>query len=189
MTLSLVNNPAAGFNGTLTVNAINGVATFTNLAIDLVGSYTLQAISGSLTSTTSTSIAITNASAAGLVWVSGPPGKVTENIALGGTLDVVDQFGNLVPDSTATVSVALDLSASPDNGQLSGTTTAQAVAGVATFSNVIIDTIGDPFSLIASGTGLKPETSSDINVVAPQLFVTGQPGSDVTRRAPASRSP
>jgi Ca2+-binding RTX toxin-like protein len=55
VTIALASNPGgATLGGTLTVNAVNGVATFTDLALDLPGTgYTLKATSGTLTSATS----------------------------------------------------------------------------------------------------------------------------------------
>ncbi len=69
MTLTILTGPAgATFNrgsvaGTTSVTATitNGVATFSNLTLDKVGSYTLQATDGLLTSATTNSIAITPA--------------------------------------------------------------------------------------------------------------------------------
>lgn len=51
VTLAIANNPGGGtLNGTATVNAVNGVATFSGLSISQPGSgYTLKATSGSLT--------------------------------------------------------------------------------------------------------------------------------------------
>ena len=55
VTLSIGTNPGTGtLSGTLTVNAVAGVATFSGLSIDEAGiGYTLTAASGSLTSATS----------------------------------------------------------------------------------------------------------------------------------------
>ncbi len=55
VTLSIGTNPGTGtLSGTLTVNAVAGVATFSGLSIDKAGiGYTLAAASGSLTSATS----------------------------------------------------------------------------------------------------------------------------------------
>src|SRR5262249_13426859 len=55
VTLSLGNNPGGGMlNGTLTVSAVNGVATFSDLSISAAGSgYTLVATSGALQQTSS----------------------------------------------------------------------------------------------------------------------------------------
>ena len=182
--LALANNATGAFVGTLTVDAVHGVATFNDLAIDTTGTYQLQATSASLTPSTSTSIAITAAAPSQLAWTTEPPSKATELVPLGATLDVEDQYGNLEPGYTQNVSVSLDLSGSLDNGALGGTTTVAASGGVATFTNIIIDTIGNPYTLIAT-TGAAPATvilatSSAINVVAPQLVVTTEPPASVT---------
>ena len=86
VTIALANNATGTFVGTLTVNAVNGVATFNNLAIDTAGTYELEATSGTptLTPSTSTSITITPAAPAQLVWTTQPPSKVTELIPFGG---------------------------------------------------------------------------------------------------------
>ena len=115
MTIALANNATGTFVGTLTVNAVNGVATFSNLAIDTVGTYQLEATSGTLTAATSTSITITPAAPAQLVWATEPPSSGTEGFAFGAALDVVDQYGNLETGYTQNVSVALDLNGAPAN--------------------------------------------------------------------------
>ncbi|MBC8074861.1 MAG: hypothetical protein H7Y32_02195 [Chloroflexales bacterium] len=63
ITLSIgTSNPAGGtLNGTVTVNAVNGVATFTTLSISQAGSYTLVANGGGLPSVTSAPFTITAA--------------------------------------------------------------------------------------------------------------------------------
>lgn len=49
ITIAMGNNPASGeLSGTLTVNAVNGVAVFDDLAINRAGTYTLTAVSGAL---------------------------------------------------------------------------------------------------------------------------------------------
>src|SRR5437667_11465458 len=61
VTVALGANPGAGtLSGTLTVAAIQGIATFSNLRIDRPGSgYTLAASAGGLTGATSASFAVT----------------------------------------------------------------------------------------------------------------------------------
>ncbi len=61
VTIAIRANPGnATLSGTLTVNAVNGVATFTNLTLDKVGTgYTLFASSGTLTGVQSTGFNIT----------------------------------------------------------------------------------------------------------------------------------
>jgi hypothetical protein len=57
VTLAIANNPVGGaLAGTVTVNAVNGIASFSGLSIDKAGAgYTLIATSGTLTSATSAS--------------------------------------------------------------------------------------------------------------------------------------
>jgi len=186
VTIALAHNATGTFVGTLTVDAVNGVATFTNLEIDTVGTYQLEVTSGSLTDAVSTSITIAPATAAQLVWVTEPPAKVTEGFALGATLDVEDQYGNLVTGYNQNVSVALYLNAVLDNNALGGTDTVAASGGVVTFSNIIINAIGDPFTLVATSGNLtsapapSPPNGNGIDVIAPQLVVTSQPTGSVT---------
>lgn len=107
------------------------------------------------------------------------------------TVQLVDQFGNVVP-YTGPITVAL-----ADDGDgalaLGGTVTVAAVAGVATFSAVVptlsakptgID--GDPvagyeFALVATATGLTSATSDDFGV-------TWSPASAEPVIAPTARS-
>jgi hypothetical protein len=56
-----ISSSPAGVSGTLTVNAVNGVATFSNLVFNTSGSYTLTAAVSGLTAVTSSSITIGNA--------------------------------------------------------------------------------------------------------------------------------
>jgi len=60
VTLSLQSNPGgATLGGTLTVNAVHGVATFTGLTLNQPGmGYALQATANGLTSTTTASITV-----------------------------------------------------------------------------------------------------------------------------------
>jgi large repetitive protein len=185
--------------GTLTATAVNGVATFSNLEIDQTGTYQLEAngaipAPSTTTPAESTSITITPAAPAQLVWVTQPPAKVTEGFGFGAVLDLEDQYGNLETDlasNTVSVSVSLDLSGSPDTTDLGGTDTVYvegstgADPGSVVFSNIVINALGSPFTLIASsdGTGSVPfysAPSTSIDVIEPQIVVTSQPTSPVT---------
>ncbi|MDH3456830.1 MAG: hypothetical protein OER90_08315, partial [Gemmatimonadota bacterium] len=70
---------------------------------------------------------------------------------------VVDGFGNVVPSTTASVSVAI--ANNPGNGTLSGTTTVAATSGLATFSGLSIDQPGVGYTLEATAAPLLPDTS------------------------------
>ncbi len=170
VTITLESGQTGTFVGTLTVNAVNGVATFTNLEIDTVGNYDLVASNPDLTSGTSSQITISPAAPAQFAWTTEPPSRVTEGFAFGGALQIEDQFGNLETGDNENVTVSLDLNGNPDSTDLGGTTTVAASGGVVTFSNIVINNIGNPFTLkaTAASSGLSA-TSSNIDVVPPVL--------------------
>lgn len=71
--------------------------------------------------------------------------------------------GNTLVNSTANVTVAIGTN--PGAGTLSGTLTIAAVAGVATFSNLSINNLGNGYTLTAASTGLTGATSNTFNIV------------------------
>jgi len=93
------------------------------------------------------------------------------------TVQVEDSNGNLVTNSTASVTMAIGTNAG--GGTLSGTTTVAASGGIATFSGLSINKTGTGYTLAASSTGLTGATSSTFNITpstATQLVFTTQPG-------------
>ena len=183
VTIEMVSGETGTFDSAsiLTVNALNGVATFTDLAIDTTGTYQLEAIGPGQNSGTSSLITIVPATPAKLVWVTQPPNEITEGVAFGASLEVLDQYGNLETGYEQDVSVSLDLNGQPDISDL-GATPVLASNGIVTFSDIVINNIGDPFTLIAStpNTGgsngsLDSMASADIDVVAPILVAGSAP--------------
>ncbi|MDQ6804907.1 MAG: hypothetical protein M3065_08045, partial [Actinomycetota bacterium] len=81
------------------------------------------------------------------------------------TVDIVDAMGNIVTGSSAPVTVALQ--SNPGSATLGGTTTVNAVNGVATFSNLTVNKPGLGYTLAATSPGLTGATSSafDVNTV------------------------
>jgi hypothetical protein len=80
------------------------------------------------------------------------------------TVDVLDENGNLLASSKAPISVALGHN--PTGGTLAGTKTVNASGGVATFSDLSVDTPGHGYTLAASSPDLTGATSSPFNIVA-----------------------
>ncbi len=76
------------------------------------------------------------------------------------TVKIVDASGNVV-DSSAPVTVAIG--ANPGNGTLAGTTTKNAVNGVATFDDLSLNQPGVSYTLTASTSGLTGATSNQFN--------------------------
>ena len=121
--------------GTTTVTASGGIATFTNLADNNAETITIQFTSSPvLTAATSNSIVVT-APATQLVIHTQPSPTATAGVAFS-TQPVVyveDQYGNLeTGDNTTQVTAALG----SGTGPLLGTTTVTVSGGIATFTNL-----------------------------------------------------
>ncbi|MFN2420511.1 MAG: beta strand repeat-containing protein, partial [Gemmatimonadota bacterium] len=165
VTMAIGSNPAGGtLSGNKTALAVNGVATFSNLRIDKVGTgYTLVASATGVTSATSNAFAITAGAATQLVFSQQPtttPAGATITPAV--TVRAEDTAGNLATSFTGNVSIAIGTN--PAGGTLSGTTTVAAVGGVATFSDLRIDKAGTGYTLVASSSGLTSATSSAFTI-------------------------
>ena len=160
VTVAIGANPGGGtLSGTTTVNASAGVATFADLRIDRPGSgYTLAASSVPLTGATSAAFTITPAPAAKLGFIE-QPASTSAGVTITPAVQAViqDAFGNTVPTATNAVTVAIG--ANPGGGTLSGTTTVNASAGVATFADLRIDRPGSGYTLVAASDGLTSATS------------------------------
>lgn len=168
ITLSFGTDPSSGsasLGGTKTVNAVNGVATFSDITIDKAFSgYTLQASSSGLTSAISSSFNITVGEVSGLEFVSQPTDKVV-NYSINPDISVkaVDAGGNTV--TSFTNSITIGILNNPSAANLIGTTLVSAINGVATFSDLKIDTSGSAFTLQVSTAGVSSVVSNAFNIV------------------------
>jgi hypothetical protein len=162
---------------TTTVAAVAGVATFTNLVPTKAGTFTLSASDGALTGATSNNFTVNPAAASKLAFSQQPSTTTAgQAIAPAVTVQVQDQFGNVVTTDTSNVSMVIS-----SGGVLSGasTTTVAAVAGVATFTNLVPTKTGT-FTLSASDGSLTGATSNNFMVKpapASKLVFTSQPAS------------
>ena len=181
VTVALDANPGSGtLSGTTAVAAVAGLATFSSLSIDKVGSgYTLTAATtlGGLTGATSTPFDVSAAAASRLVFTV-QPSNAAAGAAIAPAVQVTaqDAHGNIATAFTGTVT--LGLGTNPGGGTLSGTATAAAVSGVATFANVSINKAGTGYTLTAAATGVTGTTSAAFNVTAggaTRLVFTVQP--------------
>src|SRR5438094_651214 len=179
ITVAIGTNPASGtLAGTKTVAAVNGVATFSTLSLNLAGTgYTLTATATGLTSATSSAFNISAGEAAKLVLTVQPSTAAAgAGIAPAVQVAVQDAQGNTV--TTATTSITVAIGTNPASGTLAGTTTMAAVNGVATFSTLSLNKSATGYTLIASATGLTGATSSAFNIgvgAAAKLVFTVQP--------------
>jgi uncharacterized repeat protein (TIGR03806 family) len=169
VTIAISADPSSGtLSGTLTVAAINGVATFPGLSINNAGvGYTLIASSAGLTSATSSAFTITSSatSAAKLAFVQQPTttlagSSITPSISVA----VQDSLGNTVTGSAATVTLAIGTN--PSAGFLTGTAVRNAVNGIATFPALSISPAGVGYTIAATSSGLTSATSGTFTITA-----------------------
>lgn len=185
ITVAIGANPSGGtLSGTTTVSTVNGVATFSDLRINNVGvGYTLIASSPGPTDAVSGTFDITAGAALQLAFAVQPtntPEGSTISPAI--QVEVRDVFGNVV--TTAIDSVTIGLDANPSGGILSGTTTVDAVNGVATFSDLRIDGIGAGYALVASTANLIGATSTAFIVTSSSVNNPPGTGCSVSEQQP-----
>ena len=169
--------------GAFTINAVAGIATFTNVGISGIAGtpYTLTFTSTGLTSATQ-SITPTFGTATQATLTTPAAGAPSGSaFTTQPVITIKDTFGNTVTDSTASVTMAV----SGANGLATtvGTTTINAVAGVATFSGVgISGTDGTSYTLTFTSTGL----TSAIQTITPTFGIATQ--ATLTTQAAGSAS-
>ena len=167
ITVRLGNNPGGGtLSGTVTIAAVNGVATFSDLRLDTSGvGYTLVAEATGLSRATSSPFKVTFAPAKLVFRVQPSSTAPGEAIAPAVQVAVLDVEGNTVESVSTSVTLTLRGTGAP----LREVATAPAVNGVATFPNLSIDKPGRGYSLIASDSraylsGLNSITSAPFTV-------------------------
>jgi hypothetical protein len=161
--ITLTLNQLGRLAGPITVVATAGVATFTGLAIDTAGSYTLQASTLVLAPGTSSSITVKPGKATHLVVTTEPPTSVAANAGFGVIVSAEDAFGNVATTFTGKVGLKL-----AGGAKLLGTASETAVKGVATFNGLAIDTAASSYSLKATST----TTSGTFTAVATSFALT-----------------
>ena len=169
ITIAIGNNPGSGtLSGTLIVNAVNGVATFSGLSINKTGTaYTLTAADGALAGATSSSFNITPGTATQLVFTVEPSASATGGTAFGQqpTVSVEDANNNVVTTSTASITLAITSGTGTPGAALSCTTNPKsATAGVDTFAGCAINLAGSGYTLTATSGVLTSTISTPINV-------------------------
>ena len=137
----------ATLDGTARVAATNGIATFDSVSIDLAGSdYVLTASASTLIPGECAAFVVAAGDPTAVKFVKQPAGAVVSSVFLQQpTVAITDSAGSKV--TTAVDSVTIEVSSG--DGSLTGTTTVSAVAGLATFSGLALDTLGEDYQLKA----------------------------------------
>ena len=176
VTLVLDNNPGGSvLSGTTTVTAVNGIATFDDLSINLVGtSYTLIASAADLDNATSNPFTITAGDPVSVTVAAGTPQSTTVNSAFGTNLQVtVRDAGN---NPVANVVVTWIAPASGASGTFAGgltTVTATTnAAGVATAPIFAANSITGTYTVVASVAGVATPANFVLTntAVAPTMY-------------------
>ncbi|MBX3475101.1 MAG: putative Ig domain-containing protein [Planctomycetes bacterium] len=167
VTVSLATNPGgATLGGTLSVNAVGGVATFTDLSVSVGGAgYSLAAAASGISGSTSSPFDVgAVGTPARLVFLTQPAAELESGATWPGVVrvKVVDALGLHV--TGATNSITLALGANPGATSLSGTLTSAAVDGVATFAGLSVSVSAEGYTLTATSSGLSPAESTPFQV-------------------------
>ncbi len=169
VTITVANN-ADGFlvGGTRTVTAVNGVATFSGLTFPVAGAYALSVSSGGLAPATTDAITV-HAGLATQLAVTRPSANVLPGVPFRSEVYALDPYGNVDPTFTGSVTIAPKTN--PGRSTLGGTRTVNAVNGIAVFSDLTLNNLGDGYTLQGTTSGLAAGTSLpfDVAVVNPPV--------------------
>lgn len=162
--------------------AADGVARFVHLSIETAGRHTLVFSSAGVPDLTSASFDIRAGPVVTFAFVSQPTSAVAGTaLSPAVTVRAQDVFGN-TPDFSGEVMLRLPANA-PTGATLGGTTTVNAVAGLATFSDLVIDNAATGYTLEALAPMLGIATSATFDIApaaASQLRFVVQPGDSVS---------
>lgn len=169
VTLSFEDNPNGGtLSGTLTVAAVSGVATFSNVKIDKVGGgYSLRADSGTIFGAGRYCISSTFKITSSIAF-SGQPTSTAPNDPIVAQVTVVDSSNNAITGYTG--NITLSLSYNITGGTLSGTLTKACVNGVADFNDLSIDIAGTYIIQAEASAGNLVGVNSNSFVIAANLL-------------------
>jgi len=177
LAITATRNAGSGtLQGTTTINAVNGVATFTNLSHNVATTITIDFTSGTLTKATSNNIVVeANVPAALVITSPAAPLIVTRNLTSGDiTVTLRDAFGN---NRNAASNTVVNLTSSSTGGQFissaDGTTVITSVTiaqgtSSATFryrdSVVNTSASGQPGTTIVASSGTLTNGTLAVNV-------------------------
>jgi hypothetical protein len=166
VTLSINSGPGTWSSGsTLTVTAVNGVATFGSLTFDTSGTYTLSASDSADTIgpivTNTVNIA---PGPANQVFFGTLAASITAGTSQMIPVYAWDAFGNSVANGTT---VKLAIESGPSKAKITGTTTEKTVNGTATFPGVILNTAGTTTLKATAGKASGTSTAEPVNTGPP----------------------
>lgn len=191
VTLNLLDNPGGStLSGTVTRNAVNGIATFNDISLNKVGNgYTFTAGSVGLTGGLSDAFNIVAGAPMQLVFSSQPtnayPDQPFDPVV---TVEVLDNMGNRVTNANGPISLVIGNN--PNGATLLNGGPTVPFGGIASFPTLYLSeiaNIGQGYTLVASAPGLPNVTSQSFDLLSPFVVVnTLDDGVGSLRRAIAS---
>jgi hypothetical protein len=186
-----INTGAGVLNGTLTVAAVAGVATFSSININEAGNFTLDVDSAGLTTDTSPNFTISPAAASAVALTTPAPDFIASATS-NQTIQIQDTYGNLVTtDSTTRITYTPTLSGAATavvvGTNISGTglpgdpRVVEVAGGISTIT--LADTVAETFEVAFANDGAFSNPANDSIIVsaaaATKVSLTGA-GSDFT---------
>ena len=169
VTLSLAANPSGdSLRGKKQVRSVNGVATFAELRLDKADSgYTLTAAAPNLDPDTSAAFSVMPAPATVLAF-TGQPSVTTQDSAMKPVqVTAYDSLGNTATNFAGSIRLGIGTDGSISKKAALAGGVASAVAGVATFPNLRIDSVGAGYTLTAAfGSAAPVDTSLPFDIIA-----------------------
>src|SRR6266702_1289874 len=170
VTLSLAANPSGdSLRGKKQVRSVNGVATFDNVRLDKAASgYRLTAAAPELHPDTSGLFSVMPAPATVLAF-TGPPSATMQDSAIKPPVQVTayDSLGNKATNFAGSIRLGIGTDGSVSKKAALAGGVASAVAGVATFPNLRIDSVGVGYTLTAAfGSAAPVDTSVAFDIIA-----------------------
>ncbi|MSQ23068.1 MAG: hypothetical protein EXR58_00725 [Chloroflexi bacterium] len=157
--------------GTATRQAASGLSTFNDLKVAVAGVYTMSTTNtGGLTNATSTEFTI---GAVNHLTFTAQPVDTSKGATMANVVVTVQDPSDVTVTGDSATMITVVLSSS---SFASGTATRTASSGVATFNDLVINTVGS-YTLTTTNTGglANAATSNIFAVAAPHLVFTSQP--------------
>jgi hypothetical protein len=144
-----------------------GQHTFPNgFTLATAGNQTVTATDTVTASITGNATASVNPAAADhLLFLQQPTDTMAGQTISAVIVEIVDQFGNVLSDDNSDT-ITISIGNNPGGGMLSGTLTLTVVNGIATFTDLSIDLVGDGYTLHATTTGLTDADSVGFSITA-----------------------
>src|SRR5438552_9174832 len=167
VTLSLAANPSGdSLRGKKQVRSVNGVATFAELRLDKADSgYTLTAAAPNLHPDTSAAFSVMPAPATVLAFTGQPSVTMQDSAMKPVQVTAYDSLGNKATNFVGSIRLGIGTDGSISKKAALAGGVASAVVGVATFSNLRIDSVGTGYTLTAAfGSAAPVDTSVPFDI-------------------------